>query len=693
MTPHESDSAPSIPKLRTLILVCLVLGVTAFTAVMFSIAQELSSRFGPQVESDLRWRATRGAQELAHASELGLAVGDADMVSSAFGVYATSDDVQAIVASSADGHVLVQHGTPPEAATRLFAGAPGTLRAEPGYLVSWANAEIEGAAVGKIAIVLSTQRHSDALTLLARSKLTVLVGGLLALLLGGVVVTYFTRAVGQRDAQLSDYAKNLERKVDARTRELDQRNRGMRLVLDNVAQGFITIDLHGVMASEHSAVLDRWFSTNPAPGLRLTQYLAELAPSFASWLELGLAQLRDDVLPVELALDQLPKRFATDGRTFAVTYTPIQLEARLSHLLVIISDVTEALARERAEREQRELVALFQRISVDRAGVEEFLAEAANLVAALRNERDPGVQKRLVHTLKGNCAIYGLESYAELAQRIEGELEADQTGLSDEQQWLLVSMWKEAMQRVSKLLGGARRDVVEVGRSELDRLRARAQSDLASIEILPLLTHWSLDPIEPRLERLAQQAIAVAKRLEKPEPKIEVRAHDIRLSSAGFSAFWSAMVHAVRNAVDHGIESARERVSLGKPEAGSLELSATRVEGKLSISVRDDGAGVRWERVRAKAEAAGLPHTTHEDLVEALFADGLSTKEEANDVSGRGVGLAALRQTVRELGGSISVSSTLGKGTCFVFAFEEHCLARAERKGRASISSLLPNFS
>jgi two-component system chemotaxis sensor kinase CheA len=691
MSLQTSNQPLSIPKLRNLILVCLLVGVGAFTAVMFSNAQQLSSRFGPQVENDLRWRVARGAHELARSADLGLAIGDESMVKAAFGAYEKSEDVQAIVAVAPDGRIVAQHGKAPEPVARLFGGTPGSLRAEPGYLVCWQNAEIEGAQVGKVAVVVSTHRHTDALALLDRSKLTVLAGGLLALLLGSVVVTFFTRAVAQRDAQLSDYAKNLEQKVEARTRELDARNRGMRLVLDNVAQGFITIDLDGRMAGERSAVLDRWFKP-PTPDMRITDYLADAAPDFAAWLGLGLEQLREDFLPMELTLGQLPRRFDGHGRTFDVSYSPID-EAGTTRLLVIVSDVTEALARERAESEQRELVALFQRITVDRTGVEEFLAEAANLVAAVRTERDPTVQRRVLHTLKGNCAIYGLESYAELAHRIEGELTSDGSGLSDEQRQRLVSMWKEAMRRVAKLLGGARRDLVEIERSELDALRARAQSDPDSTELLALLNHWLQDPLEPRLERLAQQVRALARRLEKPEPKVCIDAHGIRFSSPGFSAYWSAMVHVVRNAIDHGIESTEQRLARGKPEAGTLELSARRAGGKLTIEVRDDGAGVPWNRVREKAIAAGLPHATHEELVEALFADGLSTKDEASEISGRGVGLSALRAIVRDLGGSIEVHSTAGVGTSVACSFEEQNIARTARGGRASLSSLLPSLS
>jgi two-component system chemotaxis sensor kinase CheA len=689
MTRHESLS---IPKLRNLILVCLVLGVGAFTAVMFSIAQELASRFGPEVQSDLRWRVQRGAQELSRSAELGLTIGDESMVRAAFGAYAESDDVQAIVAIAADGRVIAQHGKSPEVPAQLFRGAPGQLRAEPAYLVSWKNAEIEGTPVGKVAVVVSTKRYTDALALLSRSELTVLSGSLLALLLGGVVVTFFTRTVAQRDAQLSGYADNLERKVEARTRELDERNLGMLLVLDNVAQGFITVDLAGVMASERSAVLDRWFSP-PSPGMGISQYLSPVAPNFSAWLELGFEQLRDDILPAEMTLDQLPKRFEGNDRTFDVTYTPIRDGDALTRLLIIISDVTEALARERVEREQRELVALFQRISVDRTGVEEFLSEAASLVAAVRAETDTTAQKRLVHTLKGICAIYGLESYAELAHHVESDLATHQAGLSDEQRSALVSMWKEAMRRVGKLLGSTRRDVVEVERNELDTLCARVQTDIPSIELLPVLADWLQDPIERRLERLAEQACAVARRLGKPEPKVSVHAAGIRVESTGFAPFWSAMVHVVRNAVDHGIESPELRRSKGKCEAGTLALSSQRADGKLLIMVRDDGPGVQWERVRAKAIAASMPHATHDDLVEALFADGLSTKDEVSAVSGRGVGLSALRKTVKDLGGNIQVESSEGNGTCFVFSFEERNVARLSLLDRRSISSLMPQFS
>jgi len=133
----------------------------------------------------------------------------------------------------------------------------------------------------------------------------------------------------------------------------------------------------------------------------------------------------------------------------------------------------------------------------------------------------------------------------------------------------------------------------------------------------------------------------------------------------------------VRNAVDHGLESPDERIAAGKPEAGRLQLVARYTNDALVIEVVDDGRGIVWDRVREKAEAAGLPSATEHDLVKALFSDGVSTADEVSETSGRGVGLAAVDSVVRELGGEIAVQSELGKGTRFTFTFSGRAPRRA----------------
>ena len=235
------------------------------------------------------------------------------MVKDSFGAYADSSDVQAILAFDAAGKLVAHQGSIASIAS-VLAARPGTLVHGDGYVASWATAVIEGERVGKVAVVVSTGRLTAAQVTLSRVSHTSLIAGITGAILGALVILFFTRQVSVRDRQLDDHARDLEYEVEARIRELDDRNRGMRLVLDNVDQGFITIDLDGVMASERSAIVDRWFG-ELRPGTTFGALMAAHDPDRATWFELGLDSVRDGLLPPELCLHQMPKRF-----TAAITH-------------------------------------------------------------------------------------------------------------------------------------------------------------------------------------------------------------------------------------------------------------------------------------------------------------------------------------------------------------------------------------
>jgi two-component system chemotaxis sensor kinase CheA len=134
-------------------------------------------------------------------------------------------------------------------------------------------------------------------------------------------------------------------------------------------------------------------------------------------------------------------------------------------------------------------------------------------------------------------------------------------------------------------------------------------------------------------------------------------------------ALGDPMVHLVRNSLDHGLETPEQRVAAGKPETGTIEISARHAGGNVVISVTDDGAGIDPRKVAEKAAEKGLiPHDAVETIdsakaVELLFHPGFSTAEELSDISGRGVGMDAVRNMVRALGGEVLVTSEYGKGT------------------------------
>ena len=476
-----------------------------------------------------------------------------------------------------------------------------------------------------------------------------------------------------------DNVIGLEKIVALRTAALDERTRDMRLVLDNVGQGFITVSLTGAMSTERSKILETWLGPAPASN-NLFDYFAPLGGNFAAQLRLGWDELATGDMPLEVTLYQLPSRLETPERQLSFAYQAIGGGDIPETMLVVISDTTAEMARERSELHRRELVATFERFAKDRGGFIEFYEEADELVrwlAASGGERPTEVYRR-VHTLKGNAALFGVESIAGYCHQVETRMVEDGSGLTVAEQQELVALWRGFVSRIDALLGTRRERGLEVTGDDVDRVIAALRTAQPAADIESMVSAWRLEAVGRRFERVAEQAQRLAKRLGKTI-SVGIDDRGLRLEAARWSPFWAAFVHAVRNAVDHGIEHCDERAAAGKPAQARVELVARVERGAMVIEIRDDGRGVDWERVRDRARERGLDHDTREHLTAALFADGVSTRDGVSELSGRGVGMSALREAAVASGGGITIHSELNHGTCVRFSFPLEQLSEAER--------------
>jgi two-component system chemotaxis sensor kinase CheA len=661
----------SIQGIGRLVYLVLTLAVLVSTVAVWALVQQIFNNFGPAVQQDLDWKTVRGAQELARACDLGLAVGDPKIVQDGFGDYRDVKDVVAIVALSTEGKIVAIHGSPPEKLADMFGGPTATIRRTPEYLVAWAGATIEGSSVGRVAIAISTRRLVESATLLRRISYGSTGAGLAALIFGIIFVRFSTRAVIARDAQLAAYAAGLEQKVAERTVELDRRNQGMRLVLDNVVQGFITIGLDGVMASERSSIVEKWFGKAP-DGMKLSDYIRVTDRGAADWLDIGLEALAEDMLPRELLISQLPKRMRNGHRTWSIAYRLIMSRdngEKLERLLVVLSDITDELVREQMERDSHEMVRIFQRVTADRGGAQQFFEEAQALVEKIAAaDTTPETEARLIHTLKGNCALFGVESLVQVCHDIESQMRSEGRSANESEREQIANRWRHITELTGAILGD-HRSTIELEEVDLEELAQAIHAKLPSSQLLAIANSWRHEPVSLRFTRLADKAIYLARRLGRPAVTVHTDSNGIRLDARRWAPFWSALVHAVNNAVDHGIESAEVRSAQGKSPAGNLWLSARREGTALLISLRDDGRGIDWSRLSEKAAERGLPNTITADLVELMCMDGISTRDSATATSGRGVGLAALKEATLSLGGRMEVASEAGKGTTFLFRF------------------------
>jgi two-component system chemotaxis sensor kinase CheA len=325
------------------------------------------------------------------------------------------------------------------------------------------------------------------------------------------------------------------------------------------------------------------------------------------------------------------------------------------------------------------MIRIFQRIASDRQGFVQFLEEVDGLMASVRRGPDSlEAERRAVHTIKGNASLYGVESMANLCHELETKLREEDRVMNDHERESVSHAW-EHVRAISAPLLGDRRAAVELEEDDYRRLLAAIRAGASTEELVGIVVSWRREPVSVRFQRLADKAQYLAKRLGKPPIVVHQQGHGIRLDSLRWNPFWAASVHALNNALDHGIERPEDRRAAGKAEAGQIWLEAEETATGVTISIRDDGAGIDWEKVAAKAAAKGLPNQAHRDLVEALFAEGVSTRDEASLTSGRGTGMGALRDAVRELGGNIEVTSQKGQGTTFTFRFATEARPRIER--------------
>ncbi|HEY1549894.1 MAG TPA: ATP-binding protein [Kofleriaceae bacterium] len=457
-----------------------------------------------------------------------------------------------------------------------------------------------------------------------------------------------------------DNVIGLERIVQDRTREVDDANREMRILLDNVGQGFLTIDRSGGLAARHSAALDRWFGSLASKATWF-DYLETFAPMVAKMSRLAWQEVADDVMPLEVTLAQMPNRVIVGQATYRIEYAAIESATPPEKFLVVVTDITAELAGERAEEQRREIMVLFERMLADRRGLESFVDETTSMLDVLRrpDTTDLVLVKRIIHTLKGNAALFGLASIARTCHSLEDRIDELQAlpwaGAYD----ALANQWQLIVGEVRRLLG-ERAARLELDSGQVEALEIAASE---SPRVARLLARYKLEPTTLRLRHLAEQAASIAERLDKPAVAIHIEDNDVRLDRVRWAPFWTAFVHAVRNAIDHGIEPNDVREHANKPAAGSIWLRTVEYETRVVVEVEDDGAGIDWDVVRDRARKLDLPSTTHTDLEAALFADGLSTKAIVTELSGRGIGMGALREATRALGGSIAIESMRGLGT------------------------------
>ena len=195
---------------------------------------------------------------------------------------------------------------------------------------------------------------------------------------------------------------------------------------------------------------------------------------------------------------------------------------------------------------------------------------------------------------------------------------------------------------------------------QINRLVTQVERTVMAIRMVPV------ERIVPKLRRILRDIC----RDQKKEVELVVNCGDIEADTGVVDIISEAMMHMLRNAVDHGIEAPEERAAAGKDRKGKITFTVESTVGELIVSLEDDGCGIDIERVREQARAKGLfvrPEETYDrqEVISMILCPGFTTSDAVTEYSGRGVGLDVVKNILEGVGGNLYIQSERGNGTCF----------------------------
>jgi HAMP domain-containing protein/HPt (histidine-containing phosphotransfer) domain-containing protein len=498
---------------------------------------------------------------------------------------------------------------------------------------------------------------------------------------------------------IEEQNRTLENKVQERTAELRQKTNDINNMLQNMHQGIFTIDSRNRVHSEYSAYLENILETKQIAGKDPMDLLfkdSNLGSNALNQIQEVLkSTLGEDAMMFDFNKHLLASEYKItmpDGRSkiLELEWDPITGENdAVEKLMVTVRDVTELRGlQEEAEKQKWELEIIGQILSVSKNKFEGFIKNAYDFIdenkeTILQTDNlDPGVIATLfrnMHTIKGNARTYGFKYITDVVHDAESSYDKLRKGQATE--WnrdiLLEELHQakeliETYERVfkEKLAGNTENGVfieaelLNKAKQVLAGVNAHDQKALEQnlLQIRNLFNAIDTETIPSMLDGVLKSVPDLAAQLGKEAPEVVIQDNNIRLVSDITPVLKNIFTHSLRNCVDHGIEKPEERKAAGKTDKGRITLEAATEKDKLVFRLFDDGRGLAVDKLKQRAIEQKLikpdEQLTDQTIAELIFVSGVSTADNVSDISGRGVGMEAVRRFLEKLGGNIEIRFT-----------------------------------
>jgi chemotaxis protein histidine kinase CheA len=501
-------------------------------------------------------------------------------------------------------------------------------------------------------------------------------------------------------------------KIEHSSMQLKQKTADIQAMLQNMQQGILTVVDEGIVHGEYSAYLEAIFETEDIAGRDVMALVfgdTRLDADTRSQVEAAIhACIGEDAINFSfnehLLVNEVAKTML-DGRvkTLDLSWSAITDETdTVTRLMLCVRDVTELrrLAAESTEQ-KRQLEMIGEILAVSQEKFHQFVESAKGFIH--ENERIIGQHEhehadesavaelfRNMHTIKGNARTYGLRHLTSIVHEAEQrydemrrlgagrawDREASIAELARVKQAVEhyatineVNLGRKGPSEIANWTQSGRYMVVD--RSHIDESVRLVESvcgdDVAGLVAMRDAVRRTLRLLDTEsfgeaLSGPIESLPSLAKELGKRAPMLTIDDNGYRLRRHASAALRDVFTHLLRNSVDHGIEPADERAAAGKAEAGTIELEVGVDAGTLQLTLSDDGRGLALARIRAIAAQRGWmaadEHIDDAAVAAFIFRAGFSTARAVTEVSGRGVGMDAVKQMLEREHGRIELRFT-----------------------------------
>ena len=497
-------------------------------------------------------------------------------------------------------------------------------------------------------------------------------------------------------------------KIQESSSQLKQKTADIQAMMQYIPQGILTIMGGNKVHPEYSAFLENILETKNIAGSDVMDLIfsnSQCNAEIQSQVEAAIsASIGEDAMNFDfnehLLVSEVEKKMP-DGRVkiLDLNWSPITDDQdNVVRVMLCVRDITEIkqLAAE-AGAQKRELEIIGQILAINQEKFHEFIDSSAKFLAEnkkiitdvgadAQRRSDPEVITELfrnMHTIKGNARTYGLLHLTNMVHEAEqtyDHLRKDADAVWDQEELLeQLASASEAIEEYARIneakLGrkgpGRRGGVDKFLMVQIDHIQHAMgtldQVDWTNVaavrdsvrEVHNTLALIGTEPIGSVLLGVTDSLPSLAKELGKEAPNSTIQDHGIVVKNQVADLVRNVFMHLYRNAMDHGIEPPAERLAKGKPAAGNIALELSLNDGKLQFNLRDDGRGLAVDFIRKKAIEKGLvtpeQALTPEQTAQLIFLPGFSTAETVTEVSGRGVGMDAVKSFVTREQGTIEL--------------------------------------